>query len=401
MAILPQRQGGTAPRITRPDDEWDEAASVLQGIKQLHSQGWPLQELAVLYRTNNQARPLVSRLVAADIPFKVRERDKLGLDHWVIKECHAFLRLLHDPNHTEAFLRVGRRQLKLNQAGSQKLHLIIHEQRMAPGQAYRQLPQADASKLTQLQKHIDKANKLSPERALLYYLYQMGFASYLEWYAARRGYPEDHFLSYCDDLLPDLRRFSSVDLYLQHIDEMLAAVNQESGAAQQPDAVNLMTLHGAKGLEFQAVWIVGVVDGFLPHALCNSAAQREEERRLLFVGCTRAKDFLHLLAPQAYRDKQAKISPYLLEILEEKPTQPKQAPTDAQKTAATERTWPPPFPGQHLEHVDLGPGKVVSFQKTNSQGPPAHVVVVDFPARAGFKLHWELSLQMGFIKMVD
>jgi DNA helicase-2/ATP-dependent DNA helicase PcrA len=358
-------------------------------------------------------------LVEAGFPFVLREKGQLGLEHWVLQECHAFLRLLSNPNDMESFLRVGRRQLGLNAEGGEYLQRLAQDRQLTPYAAYRQLPirYTDMSKLNQLQQHLVRARKLLPSEALNYYLDRMGFGSYLEWYAAQRGYPSDQFLSICDDLLADLRRFTSTAAYLKHVDNMLSAVKQQENAQQMP-GINLMTLHSAKGLEFKAVWILGVTDGLLPHRLSKSAAQLEEERRLFYVGCTRAKDYLYLLAPNAYHDQTTDDSPFLVEAfgqaLKARPQQPKQtqAQWSATKVSGNRTTTPeqiapglsrqpPPAIGQTIKHKDLGVGEVVSCVQEKTRGQTFHVLTIDFPHRADFKLHWELSLEMGFVERSD
>ncbi|HBK86654.1 MAG TPA: hypothetical protein DDZ53_11550 [Firmicutes bacterium] len=419
IAVQPVRQGDTAPRLLRPSDEWAEAKAVLTMLQKWQDGQTPLNELAVLYRVNSQARPLVSLLVEAGFPFVLREKGQLGLEHWVLQECHAFLRLLSNPNDMESFLRVGRRQLGLNAEGGEYLQRLAQDRQLTPYAAYRQLPirYTDMSKLNQLQQHLVRARKLLPSEALNYYLDRMGFGSYLEWYAAQRGYPSDQFLSICDDLLADLRRFTSTAAYLKHVDNMLSAVKQQENAQQMP-GINLMTLHSAKGLEFKAVWILGVTDGLLPHRLSKSAAQLEEERRLFYVGCTRAKDYLYLLAPNAYHDQTTDDSPFLVEAfgqaLKARPQQPKQtqAQWSATKVSGNRTTTPeqiapglsrqpPPAIGQTIKHKDLGVGEVVSCVQEKTRGQTFHVLTIDFPHRADFKLHWELSLEMGFVERSD
>ncbi len=419
-AMQAVRQGNIAPRLFRPSDEWAEAKAVLSMLKQCQTNKIPLEEMAILYRVNSQARPLVSLLMEANIPFSLREKGLLDLDHWVIREVHAFLRLLVDPTDTTSFLQVGRRQLRLQEEASDYLYRLIRRSggQITPWDAYQQLPReyADISRLKQLQRHLATARTLLPSSALKYYLENMGFGSYLEWAATHHGYPVDHYCNLCDDLLPDLRRFTSVRAYLHHIDRMLQALQQETAGG----GVNLMTLHRAKGLEFEAVWIIGIVKGLLPHSLSQTADEIEEERRLLYVGCTRAKDYLHLLAPRSYRGEEAEESPFLAEAFgaqfasqlgPSSSGQAAPAPQRAQSAAAvaggryataeqaahSANTQPPPQVGQSVRHYHLGLGTIVSCTRQQAGGKDFHVLTIDFPARTGFKLHWELSLEMGIV----
>ncbi|NLW16315.1 MAG: ATP-dependent helicase [Firmicutes bacterium] len=401
ITVQPIRQGGTPPRLMRPSDEWAEAKAVLTMLRQWQRGNTPLNELAVLYRVNTQARPLVSLLVESGFPFKLHDKGQAGLEHWVVQECHAFLRLLNEPNHMESFLRVGRRQLGLTVETNQFMERLVQQRGLTPFAAYRHLPIrfTDLSKLQRLEQHLAKARQHPPGEALKYYLHRMGFGSYLEWYAVQRGYPADEFLNIAEELVTDLRRFTNTEAYLTHLDDMLSALQNE----QQEPGVNLMTMHSAKGLEFKAVWILGVIDGLLPHSLSTSATQREEERRLFYVGCTRAKDYLYLLAPKSYRGQATIDSPFLAEAgIKQEPatrTAGGRAITAAE-AMPTLSTQPPPPVGQLIRHKDLGIGTITGCTQEKARGQTFHVLTINFPARSGFKLHWELSLQMGFIQLL-
>lgn len=315
LTVEPVRRGQNVPRLLQPHDERAEAKSVVSLLQKLRAGGTALHEMAVFYRTNHQARPLVSWLVEQKIPFTIGDDGLLGLDHWVVQECLAFLHLLVDPDHSESFLRVARRQLFLSEPAAQELSRLSS---LSPWQAIRQLSAAAVgpADIKQLQNHLETARRLPPSAALSYYRKQMGLDAALERYAARRGYEANAYTSYCDELALDLRGFSTTADYLQHLDRVLTAITHPPA---DQDALNLMTLHRSKGLEFKVVWIIGVIDGLLPHSQSQTPEQIEEERRVLYVGCTRAKDRLYLLAPAHYGQQEVEPSPFLQEMLDTEP----------------------------------------------------------------------------------
>lgn len=411
MTIQPIRKGGRSPELLQSADEWAEAKSVLTMVRKLQQDGIPPSEMAVLYRVNSQARPLVGLLVEEGIPFTLRDQGQIGFDHWVVKESHAFLRLQVDPNDTESFLQVGRRQLRLSDELIVRLRQMIDREQMTPWQALRRLPggQVESSKVKQLRDHLAHIGNLPPDQALGHYLKQMGFAPYLEWYAQQRGYQANTFTTVCADLRLDLRKYNDTRVYLEHLDKVLAAVKIASQNSPR-DALNLMTLHGAKGLEFRAVWIIGAVEGLLPHAQSQSKEQLEEERRLCYVGCTRTKDFLYLSAPHNYRGREVEESPFLAEVLGHRQNEASTASRQAKQVSpsalpisdlkAARATPSPPAVGAQIKHSDLGMGTVASCTRESWQGQDYHLVTIKFSARPSIKLHWEMSCQIGCVQVV-
>ncbi len=416
MTVEPVRRGGRAPKLLTTDSEWSEAKAILTMLRRARERGVQLQEMAVCYRVNSQARPLVSLLVEQDIPFNIRESSQLGLDHWAIQECHAWLRLLVDRDHLESFLTVGRRQLRLNDQTSASLRQICAGQALTPWRAVHQLPTGTVElvKLEQLRKHLDKAGRLPPQQALGYYLHELGYATYLEWYAQQRGFASNAFLGLCEDLKLDLRRFNNLTGYLQHVDKIREALAQPDKPA---DGLNLMTLHGAKGLEFRVVWIIDAIDGLLPHAQSQTEAQLEEERRLFYVGCTRAKDLLYLFVPHFYRGNETAPSPFLEEALgpsrteTTKQSEPKRRSSEHRRPAPSastvgepltpaEKAMPPRL-GMRVTHRTLGVGVITAVSQDTAQRQPFHLTTIDFGARSGVKLHWEYSIRNEVIREVE
>jgi DNA helicase-2/ATP-dependent DNA helicase PcrA len=175
--------------------------------------------------------------------------------------------------------------------------------------------------------------------------------------------------------------------FLQHV----ALVTDADTLGEQGDQVLLMTLHTAKGLEFPVVFLVGLENGLLPHALSETPADIEEERRLCYVGMTRAKDELHLLFAQSRRyygsRRWSEPSPFLRALKEmPMPTLYQQmfgtpAPLSAShKRMDGGRTTQPSnaarfLPGQRVRHPQHGLGIVV---RTTD-----HMVTVMFPGSVG------------------
>ncbi len=411
VVIRPTRNGGVAPQHLTPANDTTEARSVLTMIKRLQSEGVPYEEMAVLYRTNNQSQPLVDLLVEEQIPFVIRDQAASLYDHWVARELLAFFRLMLDPTDPESLALVARRRLMLSEEEAGALQQLVAAKR-ADFWPNLHVTGVLQSKLEELQQELTGANGLSPQRAAVHYLKRMGFADYLRRYAKRRGYEENSFMDVAEEIQARAEEYADLPSFLQHVDRVRSVVRQSATDQERPGAVNLMTLHGAKGLEFQAVWIIGVIKGLLPHIQSQSPPQIEEERRLFYVGCTRAKDQLFILSPQNYRFMSAEISPFVHEALGRaavkeavprpfdsiKPVPKPRAGSKASKRAQL-RQVEPPEEGATIRHKGFGTGLVLTCAKVDDgANDPYHRIEVQFASRRAV-LNWEQSCEMGVVSL--
>lgn len=232
VELVPQREGGTPPQLTALDDDPAEAAWVAAKVKELVGQGRPLREIAVLFRTNGQSEAFESALADADVPYLVRGGERF----FSRSEVREAILLLRGAARTDD--------------GSKPLPAFVgdvlggmgwHEDAPSGTGAVR-------SRWESLKALVDLAARLaaaSPEARL-----------------------------------PELVR---------DLDERIAAQH-----APDVEGVTLASLHAAKGLEWDVVFLVGCSDGLLPITMAEGVEEIEEERRLMYVGVTRAREVLHL-----------------------------------------------------------------------------------------------------------
>ncbi len=239
----------------------DEARTVVDEVRQLHKT-YSYSDMAVLYRTNAQSRPFEEALVRAGIPYRLVGGFKF-YERKEIKDLLAYLRLVVNPQDTVSHERV----LKL---GKRRLEAFL---------LWRDTLGEDATTATaplELLQHILKAT------------------NYLDQFDKED--PEDFArIENIQELQNVASQFTDSRVFLENValvqDDYLADVEK----ADQRDTLTLMSLHSAKGLEFPVVFVVGMEDGILPHSRSLlDKAQMEEERRLTYVGITRAKEKLYL-----------------------------------------------------------------------------------------------------------
>lgn len=289
-------------------NELDEADFIAVQIRDHQSGGGRLRDCAILYRNNAQSRLLEDRLLRSSIPYHIYGGMRF-FERQEIKDALAYLRLIANRDDDAAFERVinipargiGDRTLAV-------LRLMAREQKRTMWQtALSGLQQATITgrAAAALQRFLELINALA-EGSNMLSLADLTQRVVMEsglWqmYQYNQGEVGQSRLENLAELVTATSQFTLVDSPDQHCSQLqtfLSYAVLESGsvgAAATSDAVQLMTLHSAKGLEFPRVFIVGMEEGLFPsqRALANEA-DLEEERRLAYVGITRAMDKLTL-----------------------------------------------------------------------------------------------------------
>jgi DNA helicase-2/ATP-dependent DNA helicase PcrA len=289
-------------------NDLDEARYVVNTIESAVLQGQRRSECAVLYRSNAQSRVLEEALIAAGMPYRVYGGLRF-FERAEIKDALAYLRLAENERDDAAFERIVnvptrgigaqtvdviRQQARgSNQSMHEAARLLVESEGL-PGRA-RNAVAAFLDKMQQLrtamqeqqlQQQVQEAIELSGLK---------------DHYAKERGEKGQARIENLDELINAAREFA---MQFEQADEMtplagfLAQAALEAGteqASEWEDAVQLMTLHSAKGLEFPRVFLCGMEEGLFPHSMSSEEPGRlEEERRLCYVGITRAREHLTL-----------------------------------------------------------------------------------------------------------
>ena len=287
---------GQGEKIVRyyADNEHDEGRWVVSQLKQQHDSGHRMwSELAIFYRTNAQSRVLEEALIYAGVPYKVIGGTKF-YDRREIKDALAYLRLAANPLDEVSIkrvLNVPKRGIGDTSVG--KIDAFAHETGVSFAVALRQAAAAGVGAAAQ--KGINAFNALidecqsmlvdGPASVLRHALESSG---YLRELAAENTVESAGRDENVNELIGVANEFTQVDEFLEQV-----ALVADTDKLDSNNHVTLMTLHSAKGLEYPVVFIVGVEEGIFPHnRALTDPVELEEERRLAYVGITRAKEQL-------------------------------------------------------------------------------------------------------------
>lgn len=307
---------GEPPVVFFPYDEEEEATMIVTDIQKQIAGGANPSDFAILYRTHAGSRAIFERLASSNLPFKIDLDADSFYNRYTVKSILSFFKLSlneEDPAAASGILA----PLFLKQAAINDLKAAGIVEDCSLLEALSHLKTAhkfQEKKLKQAVGLIRSLKTMSPLKAIETVEKELGFQDYLK----KRGSEANELEKGSDDL-KDLKvaakNFDTIESFLAHADHM-AAMNKEIKNLSKhfPEAITLSTIHRSKGLEYHTVYLIGAVDGSLPHdyALGNTdPAAIEEERRLLYVAVTRAKEHLYLSIPQNRRGKKAQRSRFL------------------------------------------------------------------------------------------
>jgi DNA helicase II / ATP-dependent DNA helicase PcrA len=328
---------GEPIRVYSGYNDLDEARFVAERIQDFLDGGGNPDEVAILYRSNAQSRVLEDALLRQQIPYRIYGGLRF-FERAEIKNALAYLRLAHDRHADPAFERVVNTPTRgIGDKTVQAVREIARERGVSLWQATRigigegLLPARAASKLAEFQRLVDDlreaAGRLSLHELADLCIDATGLLAFHAQERGERGLARKENL---EELVSACRQFAGDMVFpfedsdraeVSVLQEFLDQVALDSGdrESQTGPAVQMMTLHSAKGLEFPLVFLTGMEEGLFPHRLSAEEPGRiEEERRLCYVGITRAMRSLYLTYAETRRlhghDTYNRPSQFLREI---------------------------------------------------------------------------------------
>lgn len=364
-------------------NDYEEVDHVIGGIRHWVNQGGRRDEIAILYRSNAQSRLFEENLVRADIPYRVYGGLRF-FDRAEIKDALAYLRLINSRDDDAAFERVvntptrgigGSTLDRIRQfARAQACSLWLASQSLAADG----LPARAGNAVLAFLRLIDELDQSTGDLALAEQCREVIAQSGLrEFHGREKGDKALSRQENLDELASAAKGFEDSE-DMDALTAFLTNAALESGEEQADrweDCVQLMTLHAAKGLEFPAVYLVGLEEGLFPHMRSvESADGLEEERRLCYVGMTRAQTQLTLSYAESRRlhgqEMRATPSRFVSELpagsLEEirprlKISRPLYQPAPARAWQQASTTGGLRL-GQQVSHRKFGEGVILRFE---------------------------------------
>ncbi|MGN9222626.1 ATP-dependent helicase [Coprococcus comes] len=297
-------------------DEQEEAQYVTEEIQKKLDQGIKPGEIAVLFRAAVQARMISEILSEHRIPFEMRDYVTNFYRHFIVKDMMAYLQLAAGKRDRSLFLTICNRPLRYLARNSMENRQVNFEE----------LRKFYCDKdwmldiIDQFDVDVRMMKNMAPYAAIQYIRKKIGYDDFLKEYAEKHQISWKQLMDVMAELEERSKNFKSYDeweihiaKYTQELEEQQAKARKIKG--ERENKVQLMTIHSAKGLEFEDVFVIHANEGEIPHQKAEKKDEIEEERRLFYVALTRAKNNLCISYITQKNGNSIKPSRFVEELL--------------------------------------------------------------------------------------
>lgn len=297
-------------------DEQEEAQYVTEEIQKKLDQGIKPGEIAVLFRAAVQARMISEILSEHRIPFEMRDYVTNFYRHFIVKDIMAYLQLAAGKRDRSLFLTICNRPLRYLARNSMENRQVNFED----------LRKFYCDKdwmldiIDQFDVDVRMMKNMAPYAAIQYIRKKIGYDDFLKEYAEKHQISWKQLMDVMAELEERSKNFKSYDeweihiaKYTQELEEQQAKARKIKG--ERENTVQLMTIHSAKGLEFEDVFVIHANEGEIPHQKAEKKDEIEEERRLFYVALTRAKNNLCISYITQKNGNSIKPSRFVEELL--------------------------------------------------------------------------------------
>ena len=271
------------------------------------------KENIVLYRTNMEAMSVIDSFIRNKIPFTLLDKEYNFFNHFICKDLLSYLSLAMNPYDREAFINIINKPFRYVSKTSiayireykyekDTFDILIEKD---------DTPQFQRKKLDELKRDFNYIKKSSLSSGIQYIVTDMGYIDYLKTYTERFGGNIEDLEEIVEEFKMSASSFKTIFEFFEHVDEVGKKI-EESKRNKTDDRVLLSTIHGVKGMEFENVFLINCNEDTMPHS-SSKEENIEEERRLFYVGITRAIDNLFLFVPKMRKGKFRDASRFIEE----------------------------------------------------------------------------------------
>lgn len=297
-------------------DEQEEAQYVTEEIQKKLDQGIKPGEIAVLFRAAVQARMISEILSEHRIPFEMRDYVTNFYRHFIVKDIMAYLQLAAGKRDRSLFLTICNRPLRYLARNSMENRQVNFED----------LRKFYCDKdwmldiIDQFDVDVRMMKNMAPYAAIQYIRKKIGYDDFLKEYAEKHQISWKQLMDVMAELEERSKNFKSYDEWKIHIAKYTQELEEQQAKArkikgERENKVQLMTIHSAKGLEFEDVFVIHANEGEIPHQKAEKKDEIEEERRLFYVALTRAKNNLCISYITQKNGNSIKPSRFVEELL--------------------------------------------------------------------------------------
>ena len=288
------------------EDSIKENDYIIKIIKKYFQNGIRPDEIAILYRTNILPMAITYELKKNNINFNIKDGKNFITNNFAINDILSYLRIATGSKDLITFMRIVNKPNRYISRESIGLKAMDIE---SIKKYYSRIDYIKKN-IVKFEKDVNNIKCLITPLAIRYIRYDIGYEKYLINYCKNHNIDYNEIKCLIDDLEDVSIKYKSIDKFLDFIDSYEKNLKDDNNE----NAINLMTFHLSKGLEFKVVIIIDANDGYIPHSK-SIVNDLETERRLFYVAITRSKKYLHICFTLKRQGKQFKPSRFLVEAL--------------------------------------------------------------------------------------
>ena len=290
-----------------PRDEYMAVAGLLRNRME---EGDNIEDTALLFRTNQETEGLVAALMEYGVPFTMKEKLPNLFRHWICRNMIAYLKMAEGDRSRSTFLEI------MNRPNRYIARDALTEKNVdfkALGEFYKDKDWM-CDRITTMETHLRILKTMAPYAAINFIRNGMGYEEYLQEYARYRKIKPEELMETLNRIHESARGMKTLEEWMAYMDEYTRKLEEQAKKQDvKREGVVISTLHAVKGLEYDNVYIMNVNEGSMPYRKAVLEAHLEEERRLFYVGMTRAKKKLCLYYVRQQYEKEREPSRFLEE----------------------------------------------------------------------------------------
>ena len=310
--IITTNEQGETVHIQEVRHPIEESKYVVSQIQEAKKRGIPSSEIAVLFRTNVEARALAETFMEYNMPFRMKERMPNLYEHFIAQDLTTYLKMALGDRSRKSFLAImnrpnryiGRDSVEGTTISFESLRKFYCDKDWM------------LDRIDQLEVDFRILKNMAPYGAIQYIRKHIGYDEFLKEYAAFRKINMEDLKEVLREIEERAKAFRTIEEWFTHIEEYSEELKRQSQQKEtDPEAITFMTMHGSKGLEFDLVFIIGANETITPYKKAETKEEVEEERRMFYVAMTRARKKLIISYTKERNGKSMVQSRFVGELL--------------------------------------------------------------------------------------
>jgi len=292
-------------------DPLEESRYIVSKYQEFVGKGIPPEQIAVLYRTASDARTLAETFTEYQIPFHMKEHVEHIYEHFICADMECYFSLAEGKFARKDMLRIANRPKRYISRDSMTEGDVSFEglRRFYCDKKWMQ------DRIDQFEWDVKMLREKSPYAMIQYIRKSVGYDEFLKEYARDRGIDKEELFQILEEIQERTKGMRTAKEWLAHVEECRNQIKMSQKRDMPENAAAFLTMHGSKGLEYEAVFIIEGNEGITPYKKAQTEEEIEEERRLFYVAMTRAKKKLTITYVKEKNGKSRTPSRFIGELL--------------------------------------------------------------------------------------